>query len=500
MSSPALAERIQVYSARTAIVEQGRSATYGELHHAATGIASALEAATGRLAGERVVYLLPAGLGHVEALLGIWACRAVAVPLSSSQAAGEWAHIIADARPAVVVGDEDRAGGLHEVARAAGVRWASAAELRTQGHHAVTSSRERSPEVDAALLLYTSGTTAKPKGVVLSHANLAAQVQALVEAWEWRPEDRILHVLPLNHVHGLVNVLACALWSGAVCEFAQPFDPVTTWERLSSGDVTLFMAVPTVYTRLLHTWESVSAEVRDRWSSGTHSLRLMVSGSAALPVTTLERWRAVTGHILLERYGMTEIGMALSNPLRGERRPGFVGTPLPNVEVRLVGDDGREVAPGMPGELEVRGPSVFREYWRREEATASAFRNGWFRTGDVAVLEDGSFRILGRSSVDIIKTGGYKVSALEIEEVLRDHPGVAECAVVGVPDDEWGERVAAAIVPAAGAGLTLDALRRFAAPRLARYKLPSRLLLMEALPRNAMGKVTKTALRHRFEA
>jgi len=217
----------------------------------------------------------------------------------------------------------------------------------------------------------------------------------------------------------------------------------------------------------------------------------MMSGSAALPVHVLERWRAIAGHTLLERYGMTEIGMALSNPLDGERRPGFVGTPLPGVEVRLVDDQGELADGGMPGELEVRGPAVFLEYWQRPDKTRSAFRDGWFRTGDVAVLEGGSFRLLGRTSVDIIKTGGFKVSALEIEEILRGHPAIAECAVVGVADDEWGERVSVAVELTPGSTLSLETLQDWARPQLAPYKIPRAFAAVSALPRNAMGKVVK---------
>jgi len=217
----------------------------------------------------------------------------------------------------------------------------------------------------------------------------------------------------------------------------------------------------------------------------------MVSGSAALPVRTLQRWKEISGHTLLERYGMTEIGMALSNPLRGERVPGSVGTPLPSVELQLVGDNGKPVAPGIPGEIEVRGPSVFAEYWGKPGATREAFRDGWFRTGDTAVVENGVYRILGRTNIDILKTGGHKVSALEIEETLREHPAVAECAVVGVPDPEWGERVAAAVVLNDGDALDLPTLRTWAKELLAAYKLPSRLLLLDSLPRNSMGKIIK---------
>jgi malonyl-CoA/methylmalonyl-CoA synthetase len=221
----------------------------------------------------------------------------------------------------------------------------------------------------------------------------------------------------------------------------------------------------------------------------------------------LARWREITGHTLLERYGMTEIGMALSNPLDGERRPGFVGSPLPGVEVRLVDDQGAEVQAGSAGELEIRGPTVFQEYWRRPDETAAAFRpstgapgGDWFRTGDLAVLEDGAYRLLGRISVDIIKTGGFKVSALEIEEVLRLHPCIAECAVVGVADDEWGERVSAAVELRDGATLSLADLQSWAKPRLAPYKIPRDLRPLVALPRNAMGKVTKPEVAALFKS
>jgi malonyl-CoA/methylmalonyl-CoA synthetase len=299
-------------------------------------------------------------------------------------------------------------------------------------------------------------------------------------------------------VHGIVNILGCALWAGGVCEFLAPFEPNAVWNRMAAGGLTLFMAVPTIYARLLAAWEAADDSLRARWSDGARGLRLTVSGSAALPVPLLERWRAATGHVLLERYGMTEIGMALSNPLAGERRPGSVGLPLPGVDVRLVDESGAGVPAGTPGEIEVRGESVFREYWARPEATRESFRDGWFRTGDVAVIEAGYWRILGRQSVDIIKSGGYKVSALEIEDVLRQHPEIRDCAVVGIPDDEWGERVAAAIVPGSGDGPTLEILREWAAARLAKYKLPTRMRLVDDLPRNAMGKIVKARVKELF--
>jgi malonyl-CoA/methylmalonyl-CoA synthetase len=350
-----------------------------------------------------------------------------------------------------------------------------------------------------AMILYTSGTTNRPKGVVTTHANIAAQIEALVQAWEWSADDRILLCLPLHHLHGIMNVVGCALWSGATCEMLPRFDAEPVWERIAGGALTLFMAVPTIYVTLIAAWESASCDRQRHWSEAAGRLRLMVSGSAALPVSTLERWREITGHTLLERYGMTEIGMALSNPYRGRRVPGSVGRPLPRVEVRLVSECGDEVAPGTPGEIEVRGPSVFKEYWQNPGATEEAFRSGWFRTGDTAVVENDAYRILGRSNIDIIKTGGHKVSALEIEEVLRCHPAIAECAVVGVPDPKWGERVAAAVILARDATLCLDALRAWCKERTAAHKIPSLLLVLEALPRNAMGKVTKKKITDLFQ-
>jgi malonyl-CoA/methylmalonyl-CoA synthetase len=216
----------------------------------------------------------------------------------------------------------------------------------------------------------------------------------------------------------------------------------------------------------------------------------MVCGSAALPVSTLEQWRGISGHVLLERYGMTELGMALSNTLE-QRVPGHVGWPLPGMQVRIVDDAGADVAGGESGELLVRGPQVFREYWRRPQETAESFVDGWFRTGDVAVRDPEGYKLLGRSSVDIIKTGGEKVSALEVEELYREHPAVADLAVVGVADPEWGERVCAAVIVAPGAEAGADELRAWGKERVAVYKVPSRFLFLEALPRNAIGKVTK---------
>ncbi len=495
MAGVRLVERAARFADRRALVGAEGALTYRELLDRSAAEAAVLLDGRRDLREARVVFLRPPGIDYVAWQWAIWRAGGVAVPLSASQAPAEWEHVVEDTGAAIVVGDGGD-GPLGAIAAAHGARLVGgAAPAGSPGPDIAL------PEVTAdrrAMILFTSGTTSRPKGVVTTHAQIEAQIATLVGAWGWTAEDHALEVLPLNHVHGIVNVLGCALWSGAVCEFLWPFDAARLWRRLAAGGPTLLMAVPTMYAKLLAAWEAAPADDRAAWSSAAGRLRLMVSGSAALPVPLLERWRAATGHVLLERYGMTEIGMALSNPLAGERRPGHVGAPLPGVEVRLVDEAGGVVPPGTPGEIEVRGPGVFLEYWGRPEATRDAFRGGWFRTGDVAACEDGSYRILGRLSVDIIKTGGYKVSALEIEDVLRRHPAVRECAVVGVPDQEWGERVAAAVVAAPGAGVTLESLRAFAGPRLASYKLPTRLASVGDLPRNAMGKVVKARVRELF--
>lgn len=486
-AGPALAERAASHRDRVALVDAGGPHTYGRLLDASGRIAASLLGTRSDLTESRVAFFVAPGFEHVAVQWGIWRAGGIAVPLALSYPSAELEYVIRDAEASVVVADAGGIALLRPLAEAAGARFLTVAD-------ALAAPAASLPMVSTsrrAMMVYTSGTTGKPKGVVTTHANLEAQITALIEAWEWSAADRILLVLPLHHVHGIVNVVCCALWAGAVCDLLPKFDAEQTWSAIAAGRLTLFMAVPTIYSRLIAAWESATPERRAAMSAGCRAMRLMVSGSAALPVQTLERWREISGHTLLERYGMTELGMALSNPLHGTRRPGFVGAPLPGVEVRLVDENGSLVGPGTPGEIEVRGPNVFLEYWHRPDATREAFRNGWFRTGDTAIVEDGSYRILGRSSIDIIKTGGFKVSALEIEEELRTYPAVAECAVVGVPDEEWGERIAVAVELRGGAGLELGELQAWARERLAPYKVPRALLCVAALPRNAMGKVVK---------
>ena len=475
-------------TARPAIVATDGTYSYDELDMASRRVAGALLGNRDDLEQARVAFLIAPSFAYAAVQRGIWQAGGVAVPLAISHPPAELEYVVRDSGASIVVVDGNRCDELGPIAARAGARLLTVADVL--GHEPV----DRLPHIGAprrAMIIYTSGTTGRPKGVVSTHAVIGAQISSLVSAWGWRPTDRLLLCLPLHHVHGIINGLGSALAVRATCEILPAFDATAVWDRLASGAVTVFTAVPTIYTRLIAAWDAAPADVQKGWSEGARKLRLMMSGSAALPVHVLERWREIAGHTLLERYGMTEIGMALSNPLDGERRPGFVGRPLPGVEVRLVDDQRKLIDEGMPGELEVRGPAVFLEYWQRPNETKSAFRDGWFRTGDVAVLEHGSFRLLGRTSVDIIKTGGFKVSALEIEEILRAHPAIAECAVVGVADDEWGERVSVAVELTPGSTLSLEILQDWARLQLAPYKVPRAFTTVAALPRNAMGKVVK---------
>jgi malonyl-CoA/methylmalonyl-CoA synthetase len=302
-------------------------------------------------------------------------------------------------------------------------------------------------------------------------------------------------------VHGIINVVCCSLWAGATCTFFRQFSAAALFALFLQGRINVFMAVPTIYFKLIAHLESQPEDERKELFEVMSKFRLMVCGSAALPVTVMEKWKLLSGQILLERYGMTELGMAISNPYVGERRAGYVGMPLPSVQVRLVDEAGNDVGPETPGEIIVKGPNVFKEYWGKPDATRESFNaEGWFKTGDVAIIENGYYRIMGRNSVDIIKSGGYKISALEIEEVLRTHAWIGDCAVVGIDDEEWGELIVASLV------LTEEGRRQFNADQLnawlvtqiAGYKKPRKYLVVEELPRNAMGKVVKNDVKKSF--
>ncbi len=493
MTSPSFVFQREIDPNSTAIVDESGSCSYAELHRISDSIAHNLMQAYLPKQPRTVCFLATPSHKYVALQWGIWKSGGIAVPLSPRHPVRALQYVMNDCQAAVLLTDEEN----HSIANTISDQQSPLLFKDL----AIKSGKDRADVMpdDPAMILYTSGTTSKPKGVLSSHRNISYQINTLVDAWEWSKDDYILNILPLHHVHGIINVMSCALWSGSTCEFLPRFDPKQVWEKFGEGRVNLFMAVPTIYYKLIQAWEEMDEDKQQTCSQVARKFRLMVSGSAALPVSVLEKWKSITGHTLLERYGMTEIGMALSNPYRGERRPGFVGNPLPGVELRLVDPETGVEVEGQPGEIQVRGMGVFERYWNKPEQTRLAFtKKGWFRTGDIAQLIDGAYKILGRDSVDILKSGGYKISALEIEDVLRGHPLIKDCAVVGIPDEEWGEVIGASlIVP--DQSPTPDDLREWLKERIPVYKVPRYFIFQKDFPRNAMGKVTKNELRKLFE-
>jgi malonyl-CoA/methylmalonyl-CoA synthetase len=407
-------------------------------------------------------------VAHVAALRS----GVVVVPTNTAYREREVAHIVTDARPkAALVDDSDRARWIRGAAGAEPGIVVVGPEVDLADHEP-TVLDAASPD-DPAQIGYTSGTTGAPKGAVLTHSNLLAGSESVGLAWRWSESDRLVLALPLFHAHGLCVGLHGTLLAGASAVLLPRFDVDAVLEAASSHDASLFFGVPTMYHRFAE-----SSRVGE-----LARLRLCVSGSAPLPAELHRTLAERGGQQVLERYGMTETLMNVSNPYDGERRAGSVGLPLPGVELRL----------GQDGEIQLRGPNIFAGYWERPEASAESFTDGWFRTGDLGGLDpDGYLRILGRSK-ELIISGGFNVYPREVEEVLLNHPDVAEVAVVGTPSDEWGEVVTAFVVPI-GEQPEPDALLAFAAEELASFKRPRLLHFVDALPRNALGKVLKHEL------
>ena len=475
-----------------ALVDGAQTRTYADLDKQIDRFAGGLLAREADLQEERIAFLMPASFEYVTTLHGIWRAGGIAVPLNTASALPELEHCLSSTGVRRLVTISDRLNQIKPLCDELAIELLDFSQCLGDGGSALP---ELAPE-RRALIVFTSGTTSKPKGVVTTHGTIAAQISTLIDAWEWQSSDVIPLFLPLHHVHGIINVLSCALWSGATVHLMPKLDLQRLCGQVTRGVFTVFMAVPTIYVKLIDYLADMDAADRSAIAGGFADMRLNVSGSAACPVEIFESWQRLTGQVLLERYGMTEIGMALSNPYRGERRAGCVGQPLPGVEVQLFDEQHRAITePATAGEIRIKGGNVFLEYWNNPKATASSFHDGWFCTGDVAVVEDGYYRIMGRSSIDIIKSGGYKLSALEIEGKLLAHPAIAEVAVLGIEDRTWGEAVAAVVVLRPGAELTGEDLKAWCEGRLSSYKIPKHLVVMESLPRNAMGKVVKPKLK-----
>jgi malonyl-CoA/methylmalonyl-CoA synthetase len=490
--------RAHSFASQIALEDAFGSYMYQDLLQKSAQIACQLLDNQADLQEKRIAFIASQTADYATMLWGIWRAGGIAVPLGVSHPQPEIAYILADTQAKIVLTTQPYFEFLKPICQAQNCRLIS---LESINNSLIINQLPCISNSRRALIIYTSGTTGKPKGAVMTHQIIEAQITTLVAAWEWQSRDYILEILPLHHIHGIINVMSCGLWAGAKIKMLEKFVAKTVWDLFFQEEFSLFMAVPTIYNRLVGEWEGFSPEKQALAKAKLQKLRLMVSGSAALPISILEKWEQISGHILLERYGMTEIGMALSNPLWGARKAGKVGLALPNVQVRLVNDDQEIITENeIAGEIQVKSPNVFREYWQKPEATAQVFQGEWFKTGDVAMRDaEGYYQILGRNSTDIIKTGGYKVSALEIEETLCRHPQIAECAVVGLPDEDWGEKIAVAIVlKQADKPLTISDLRDWTKTQLSHYKIPSIMLILNDLPRNAMGKVVKPVLKKLF--
>ena len=486
-----LFSRAGQFSARCAIIDQRERYTYNDLLSHSSQLADQLLNGRDSLNEARVAYLIDPGFDYVVVQWAIWQAGGIAVPLCTKHPRPALEYVITDSQATqVLVGNKYRPT-IKKIADSHGLELIN----YIRPDRGEINPRFIDPSC-RAMILYTSGTTGSPKGVVTTHGNIHAQVKTLVEAWHWSQEDHILNVLPLHHVHGIINILTCALWSGATCEFISEFSPELVFDSFQRKEINVFMAVPTIYYKLIKYFESLNTDEKESIIATLKSFRLMVSGSAALPVSTLEKWKKISGHTLLERYGMTEIGMAISNPYEGKRIPGRIGQALPETQIRLRnGNDDVEL--NETGEIQVKGPSVFKEYWNKPEATINGFTvDKWFKTGDIASWDGYSYKIHGRDSVDIIKSGGYKISALEIEDVLLTHPEIKECAVIGIADDEWGEIIACGLV--ANKAIEKNELIDWLKERLPGYKVPRIYKYINSLPRNAMGKVTKPKLKELF--
>jgi len=492
-----LVSNARLNSQKIAIISDGKSFSYQQLLEESAQLASILLDGHEDLKEKRVAFMVNPGFDYVKTQWAIWQAGGIAVPLCITYPLPSLQYVIEDTDAEIIVVGQEYEEILSPLVKEKNLRFINLSRLISTKNQSILL-----PEISTdrrAMILYTSGTTNLPKGVVTTHANIEAQVETLVIAWEWTTKDHILCVLPLHHVHGIINVTSCALWSGAVVEYLPNFSADGVFKAFFKGEINLFMAVPTIYFKLIAHWESVYESEKLAITDCLSKFRLMVSGSAALPVSVMEKWKTISTHTLLERYGMTEIGMGISNPYLGERKAGYIGMPLAGVEVRLADENNQEVALGMPGEIQIKGANVFLEYWHKPEATAKAFtQDGWFLTGDIAVVEDGYYRILGRDSIDIIKSGGYKISALEIEEVLRTHAQISDCSVIGVPNEEWGELVAAVLILKEGESIDLKDLNGWMREKMPAYKTPRLYQITQELPRNAMGKVTKNDLKKLF--
>jgi malonyl-CoA/methylmalonyl-CoA synthetase len=456
--------------------------TFADLDRRATRMARELEA-RGLAPGDRLAIYLPNRIEYIDLFLACTRLGVIVVPINVLYRDREMNHILGDATPKAVVVADDAAWG-----RANPPAWGIDALAKAASGRAVTPIEAVLDAAAPAALVYTSGTTGPAKGAVITHGNLCANATMLVDSWRFTADDRLLLALPLFHVHGLGNGVHCWLLSGCRTRLLERFDHASAAATLRDFRPTVFFGVPTMYVRLLEVEPLAAREIGG-------AFRLCVSGSAPLPAQVLAEFETLFGHRILERYGMTETLMTLGNPYDGERRAGTVGLPFPGVSIRIVDEQGQAVGDNESGDLFVQSPMVCAGYWNRPDATAAAFKDNWFRTGDIAErAPDGYITLRGRRS-DVVISGGFNIYPREIEELLAEHASVAEVAVAGVPDAVRGEVPVAYVVLRGDAPENADALIAYCRDQLASFKVPRRVVFLERLPRTALGKVQKGLLR-----
>lgn len=493
------------HAEKTAVMFEQSAYTYGDVDGEIARYSSMLTG-LGVSPGDRVAIQLPKCMEFVFLELAVLSVGGIVLPLNSDYKQEELRYFLTDSESRFFFTDSERfrrvvgtAKELPDLVTVIMGEQEQEGALSLAGILAGSDAAYKRPyptgSDDIAMIIYTSGTTGRSKGAMLSHGNLIANMVALHETWGWSDKDVLLHALPLFHVHGLFVALHGGLCAGATIIMHEKFDPSRIWATIDQGECTILMGVPTMYQRLVKQWE-----LMDRKPS-LAAMRLFISGSGPLLESQFNRFEEETGFRILERYGMTEAGMIASNPIDSAGRiAGSVGFPLPGVSIRVVNPEGADMLPGEVGEVWIKGDNVFQGYWRMPEKTAESFQDGWFKTGDLGYLvpEDrGRLFLVGRAK-ELIITGGYNVYPKEIEDVLESHGSVTEAAVVGLPDEDFGEKVAAVVSLGGGEASSLDDLIVYCRERLAGYKCPKQFLVVDSLPRNAMGKIQKNVLVKQF--
>jgi malonyl-CoA/methylmalonyl-CoA synthetase len=501
-----LAWKAKEWSGKPAVIFEGTVYTYGEIDSLVERYCGVL-ARLGVGIGDRVAIQIPKRMDFIFLELAILSVGGVALPLNSDYTAEEVEYFLSDSGSSLFFTDSARFAKARQalgnlpglrivVVDSAGERDAISLPDELERVSATYDRTYPTGDDDTAIICYTSGTTGRSKGALITHKNLVTNMMALHETWQWSDRDKLLHVLPLFHVHGLFVALHGGLNAGAVIVMHEKFDPVRTWRTIEEDRCTILMGVPTMYQRLMNAW------TESERPPDLSSMRLFVSGSAPLLETLFNRFAARTGFRILERYGMTETGMIASNSLEPEgRKAKSVGYPLPGVEIRIAGASGEDVPMGEVGEVLIRGDNVFKGYWAMPKKTEESFVDGWFRSGDLGYRdpEDGGRLYLVGREKELIITGGYNVYPKEVENLLESHEAVRESAVIGLPDEDFGERVTAVVaLESEDSSATPESLVEFCRKHLASYKCPKQVIVVRSLPRNSMGKLQKGKLVEQF--